>query len=390
MLTVETTSQVVHGADGPVGTIGITRDISRRKEAGAEVEKAKRLASLGQLATSVAHEFNNVLMSILPFAELLQRKYASDDRAANSIKHIINAVHRGREISQEILRYARPARAAIAPIELSSWLPRAASRIESALGGSHPVRVSTKGECSVAADATMLEQVVASLARNAAEAMPGGGEIAIAARTETDGNVSIDVTDTGSGIDESLHDRIFEPLYTTKRGGNGLGLSLAYQAVGQQQGTLKVRSTPGSGSTFTITLPPPATASVKPISSRTVARRILLVEDDEAVGEGLRLLLGEEGFDVKLVTTGNAAQPAVEEFAPDVVVLDVNLPDVSGIEVFQRIRAVRPTLPVIFSTGHADTSALAKVQGVRVPSIMKPYDVRDLIELIASVAGVPA
>ncbi|MBK5258033.1 MAG: PAS domain S-box protein, partial [Thermoanaerobaculia bacterium] len=131
VLTVETTTQVVNGADGPIGTIGITRDITRRKEAEAEVEKAKRLSSLGQLATSVAHEFNNVLMSILPFAELLQRRYSSDELAAIPIQHIISAVHRGREISQEILRYARPPRTAIAPVALGSWLPRAAARIES-------------------------------------------------------------------------------------------------------------------------------------------------------------------------------------------------------------------------------------------------------------------
>lgn len=385
-VTVEAQVQAVRAGSNLVGLVMVARDVTARKEADARFEKEKRLASLGQLATSVAHEFNNVLMSIMPFAELLQRREGRDPRVATATTHIIDAVRRGREISQEILRFARPVPAELVPLELSEWALEFQEKAQAILGPSYTVSVERPARnVTIAGDRTLLDQVGVNLTLNARDAMPGGGSLVIAVRADG-GSASIDFTDTGCGIAPELFDRVFEPLYTTKRNGNGLGLSIAHQAMVQQNGSIHLRSVVGEGTTFSLSFlevdPPVSVAAEKPAG---LIRRVLVVEDDRPVGEGLRLLLEDEGFDVKVVERGVQAVPAIEVFKPDVILLDVNLPDMNGIDVYTQIREEWPSLAVIFSTGHADARALAEVRGT-VPSIMKPYDFDQLMLLMAEVS----
>ncbi|HKO58031.1 MAG TPA: PAS domain S-box protein [Thermoanaerobaculia bacterium] len=387
MLELESTAQALV-VDGRVaGTVGIARDVTRRREQEAQTEKEKRLASLGQLAASVAHEFNNVLMSILPFAELIKRRVTGDDRITLATRHIFQAIARGRQVSQEILRLTRPAPASLAPVDLREWLADFGREASEMLGPKYRVlaRIDADGAVFVRADRALLDQVATNLVLNARDAMPDGGPVAIiASRCEVDQTVEIDVIDGGHGMPENLLERIFDPLFTTKRGGTGLGLSIAHEAMARQDGSVTVKSRVGEGSTFTMRLPetappPPVTTAQKPPAAR---QRVLLVEDDEAVGEGIRALLEDEGFEVLLVARGGEAMPAVESFGPDVVVLDVNLPDISGLDVYELLQVTAPSLPVIFSTGHADARALDDVHRRGVPSIMKPYDIADLVAMI--------
>ncbi|HUP45362.1 MAG TPA: PAS domain S-box protein [Thermoanaerobaculia bacterium] len=385
--TVEAQVRAVRAGGRVAGIVLVARDVTARKEAEARAEQEKRLASLGQLATSVAHEFNNVLMSIMPFAELMQRRLPDNPHVATATRHITDAVRRGREISQEILRFARPANPELAPLLISEWADAFRLKAEAILGPSFEVSVAIGDpEAAAAADRALLDQVATNITLNARDAMPRGGTFEIGVRAE-EGRVLVDFTDSGCGIPPELLDRIFEPLYTTKHGGNGLGLPIAHQAAVQQNGSIRVHSVAGEGSTFTLSLPevpslPSSSAAVPP----SLRRRVLIVEDDESVGEGLRILLADEGFDVELIGRGLEAVPAIEAFQPDLVLLDVNLPDVSGIEVYDRIRIRHDSLPVIFSTGHADARALAEVRDRKVPSIMKPYEIEELISLMSTVS----
>ncbi|MGZ8853736.1 MAG: ATP-binding response regulator, partial [Thermoanaerobaculia bacterium] len=342
------------------------------------------------LATSVAHEFNNVLMSIMPFAELLQRKLPGDERVTTATGHIIQAVRRGREISTEVLRFARPVKPALESIAVAGWMDEFGARVEALLGSMFEVerRVLLNGgrDLVITADRTLLEQVALNVIHNSSEAMPSGGKITIEAkRSRESGTIEIAIRDTGTGIPASALDHVFEPMFTTKRGGSGLGLSIAHQAMKQQDGAINVRSNVGEGSTFTLTFresEPAADSAPEPDEERR--RRILIVEDDEAVGEGLSLLLGDEGYDVRLVGNGLDSGNAIAEFKPDLVLLDMNLPDMSGLDVYDQIRSTSPKLPVIFSTGHVDARAFEDILRRQVPSIMKPYDVRELMAVIAS------
>ncbi len=388
-VTVEATAQLAGSKDEPT-LIGIVRDITKRKEIEARVEKEKRLASLGQLATSVAHEFNNVLMSIMPFSELLERRFPDDQRVVTATKHISQAVLRGREISQEILRFARPVRPVMKSISATGWIEDFSKRIAAIFGPS--VRVETRieavsGDLFIRADRALLDQAATNLALNARDAMSNGGTVTLDARPAAEkGFVEISITDQGAGIPENLLERIFEPLFTTKREGNGLGLTVAHQAMQQQEGSLTVKSTPGLGSTFTMMLRGSA-GELAPEGKGVIVgkRRILIVEDDESVGEGLRVLLGEEGFDVRLIARGLDSTESIVEFEPDLVLLDVNLPDISGLDVYDLIHARWPEMPVVFSTGHADARAFEDVRHRDVPSIMKPYDINELLVVMSTV-----
>jgi len=384
--TIEMTAQAI--GSPPEGLIGIARDVTQRKRSERALEQEKRLASLGHLAASVAHEFNNVLMSIMPFAELLKRRAPDDERTAIASHHIFQAIRRGRQISQEILRFARPAPITLAAIDVEEWIGAFSREATALVGPKYPIASHGTGQpLFMRADRASLERVITNLVVNARDAMPEGGTIRIAASVAANDArlVAIAVSDEGAGIADTVLPRIFDPLFTTKAGSTGLGLSIVHSEVMQMGGTVRVETRPEAGSTFTVLLPraePPAVASTPARREEAAPRRILVVEDDDAIGEGLRTLLEDEGYDVRLVMRGGEAPRAVGDFAPDVVILDVNLPDMSGLEVLQELRETHPDLQVILSTGHADATALESIRKLRVPALMKPYEIEDLIALL--------
>lgn len=398
-VTVEVSAQPLITEGSPAGLIGLARDVTRRREQEARAEKEKRLASLGHLAAAVAHEFNNVLMSILPFAELLKRRAGSDEKVDVATRHIFQAIRRGRQVSQEILRFSRTNAVAISAIDVREWLERFAREASALLGPRYVIRAEVlidEERIYVKADRGLLDQVATNLLLNARDAMPEGGFVNLEVRRSTleVDRIEISVRDSGCGIPEDQIERIFDPLFTTKPGATGLGLSVALQGMMQQEGSIRVSSSVGTGTTFTLVLretesPSRSAGDEEPGVERQ--KRILLVEDDEAVGEGIRTLLADDGFDVRLVTRGREAANAVREFAPDVTILDVNLGDISGVDVFETLRTEWPDIRVIFSTGHADSAALEDVRRRHVPTIMKPYEIADLVSIIRQVSSaVPA
>lgn len=387
---IELSPEVLRIDGEVIGTLGIARDVTRRRHGEVEREKEKRLASLGQLAASSAHTFNNVLMSILPFAELLRRRAPEDPKVETATKHIIQAIKRGRQVSQEIQRLARPvSSASIVTIDIERWVADVAREAKATLGLMYAVETKVRTpDLYARGDLSLLNQVTTNVIVNAREAMPNGGTLTISATRAENGQIEVSIGDSGPGIPDHLLDRIFEPLFTTKRSGTGLGLSIAHQAMVQQEGALRVTSRVGEGSTFTLALAaaaaPPQVEEQKPGFG---PHRIVLVEDDESVGEGIRALLIDEGFDVRLVTTGGAAIDAVRAFRPELVLLDVNLPDISGFDVYEQLTNLWPDLAVIFSTGHADTRAIGEARHRHVPSIMKPYDIDELLAVVSRVCA---
>jgi len=374
-IAIEAVAQTIESDGQHLGAVGIARDITTRKQAEAQVAQEKRLSSIGRLATSVAHDFNNVLMSIMPFAEVIARRFPEDERVVKATRHIMDAVRRGRDISQEVLRVARPAKPVMAPLRVEEWLDEFAVRATAMLGSRHRFERAHIGrDLVILADRALLDQIASNIVANAADAMDKAGTLTVSAR-RAGAMIEIEFGDTGRGIDDTSLDHVFEPLFTTKHGRSGLGLSLAHQAMKQQEGAIRVRSKVGEGSTFTL--------SFKPVADARANRRMLIVEDDETVGEGLATILMDEGLDVRLVPTGRDAVPSVAEFRPDFVLLDLNLPDMSGVDVYDHISEQWPKLPIVFSTGHADRDALASLHARQAPSITKPYDIKELMAMIA-------
>jgi hypothetical protein len=378
-------------------------------ESQEQLAKANRVESLGRLAATIAHEFNNVLMGISPFVELLKRSDVAFERRLSALDHMTRAIQRGRSITEEILRFTNQPEPVFETVDVWAWSQAIAHELRPLLGPQYPFIVEADDHTLRArADIGQLHQIVSNLAINARDAMPDGGRITLCIRREepdtefafgtvvrAENFVHVIVSDEGGGMSDETKRHIFEPLFTTKRHGTGLGLAITHQIVQRHGGTICVESELGKGTSFHIFLPL-ATSSVsnRTIETRAIGvstgrRRILLVEDDVNVAAGIALLLEDEAFVVEHVSLGGAALEVVSRTSPDLVVLDIGLPDMEGTEVYEQIAASYPRLPVIFSTGHGDEKRLEPyLSRGNVAMLLKPYDVDTLVSTINRLTSV--
>ena len=401
VLDIEASAQprVINGR--VIGTIGVVRDVTERNRLQRHLEDAKRIASLGQLAASIAHEFNNVLMSIQPFAELLLRTAKESEHAEVASRHMTEAIARGKRVTSEILMYANPKDPQVEPVDAAAWLGAILISLRATLPSN--IRLEAlPAEAWILCDRYHLEQVVANLATNARDAMPRGGTLTIEISLDADewrNRVTLQrssryarltVRDTGTGISPSTMARLWEPLFTTKRSGTGLGLPIARRLIEQQNGAIFIETKEGAGTAFHIFLPlapQPAAPHALPASTRhTSLERVLIVEDDEAVAAGLEMLFQLEGIRCLRVATGEEVAAAIADFRPQVVILDVHLPGMTGTDVWAEIRAAWPELPVIFSTGHLREMDLDPHTQI----ILKPYAFDELLEVLGRALGLTA
>jgi CheY-like chemotaxis protein len=322
---------------------------------------------------------------MMPFAELLQKREATRDLVARATQHIVNSIQRGKLVTHDILRYTQPAEPALEPLALDAWWASFIAEAQVLLGDNIVMRTSIE-PLAVMADAGQLAQVFANLISNARDAMRKGGELAIRVceaehgfLPQPSGFVQISVSDTGTGMPPEVLEHIFEPLFTTKaNGGTGLGLAVTHQVVARHRGFIFAESAEGHGSTFHIFLPKataPRPRLVVVERTPVAARRLLIVEDEEIIGDGLQGLLADEGFDAIVASSGAEALEAARMFEPELVLLDVGLPDLDGTEVARRIRECRPGTPIIFMTGHGDVHAEA--------ALRKPFAIDELLDRIA-------
>jgi PAS domain S-box-containing protein len=387
------------------------RDDEEKRRLEQQLEQASRLTSLGRLAATIAHEFNNVLMAIQPFADLLQRRAAvvADPTVDSAAIHITQAVQRGRRITQEMLRYTRAVEPVRDAVEVSELLTYVCNSMRLVVAETLHIALDLPATpVYLHADRTQLEQVFTNLIANARDAVDRGGSLLISAQMPPPGVVypfgviphveeflHLTFRDNGTGIPPELMEHIFEPLFTSKRSGTGVGLAVAHQVVSTHGGHLFVESQQGVGTAFHLFLP--RAHGVPGMRVEATARhevrlmRIVLVEDEPAIAEGLSAVLRSEGFEVAHVDTGGAAVPLIESFEPELVLLDVGLPDIDGVEVYRRIHERWPDLPVIFSTGHGDRRKVEEVaRDRRVGFLMKPYEVEELFAAIADLENRPA
>ena len=382
-------------------TILNARDVTDRRLLEWQLEQANRVNSLGRLAATVAHEFNNVLMGIQPFAELLERPNASAETLAKCARHISNSIQRGKAVALDILRFTQPSAPERKPLRVGDWLERLMPEIEARCDDSIAV-ASERPDASpvVMADAGQMAQVITNLTNNARDAMPRGGTLTIAVREPQAGErfsfgiveqperfVQISVADTGTGIRPEVMAHVFEPLFTTKNGGTGLGLAVAHQCVQRHGGAIFVESQIGAGTTFHLFLPKIAATDEKQREERRPAmprhvRRLLIVDDEQGISEGLASMLDMSGLEVRSVATGGQAAPAIDKFKPDVVLLDIGLPDIDGAALGAALRRDMPALPIVFCTGHGDRRTA--IHDTHTRFLQKPFTIDELLAEIAS------
>ena len=365
---------------GISGCVVVFRDVDEQKRLRRQLEQAERISSLGRVAATLAHEFNNVLMGIQPFAELVQKR-SSEERMVQAATQIISTVGRGRRITQDILRTTQSSQPRLQLTDATRWLRQIAPEL-TALAGE---RVNVKFEIPALPlhacfDGAQLQQVIANLTVNARDAIAAEGTVTIALDAEGD-VVRLTVTDDGAGIRPEVLPHIFEPLYTTKHSGTGLGLAVVQQLVAANHGVVSVQSDPGKGTRFEILLPRVA----PPAEQRKEApvRTVLLIQDDHDGDGGRAALLAREGIVVETVDASGDVEGALARVQPDAVIIHLVAPGADGTEVYERISARSPAMPVVFcSDDHHQSRLAAYLSRGSVRFLRKPCEVEALIRTL--------
>ena len=353
-------------------------------------EKQDRLDSLGRLASGVAHDFNNLLGVILNFITLIE-KQAINDQTRHDVNQVRAAAERGTALLRQLLTFARRDSAQGELVDTGPAVRSVADLLAQTLGASISLQLDVSREPLWAPiDRHQLDQIVVNLALNARDAMPNGGQlwITVAARPDEALPIGLTIRDSGGGIPQEILPQIFEPFFTTKpRGqGTGLGLATVYGIVARAGGRIDVRSEPGRGTTFDIFLPQhPQAEFTEPPSTREVpirtqrGGRVLLVEDDLELRDSTRRILRNAGYDVRVASDGREALDILAELAFDVeiVVSDVVMPVLNGLELREQMKLFAPQLPIILMTGDSVES-----DSVEQTILYKPVENHTLISAI--------
>ncbi len=375
----------------PRGVLIVARDISARKAAEAErfmtearVRETQKLESLGVLAGGIAHDFNNLLTGILGNASLAKLDLAADTPPYNCVEEIEKASLRAAELCRQMLAYSGKGRFVVQLLDLSELITEAGPLLELSTTKKAKLRFFLNKHLPlIQADVNQLRQVVINLVSNAAESIgdkDGLIRITTGAMRATreylhhthlspdlpEGNyVFVEVSDNGAGMPPEILQRIFEPFYTTKFTGRGLGLSAVLGIVRGHNGAIKVESEPGKGASFLVLFPAAeqtALLPAEPAPSAPAVKRILVVDDEETVRSVMARMLRSFGYEAVVACNG---QEAVEIFHAGrdnfrAVLLDLTMPELDGAETFREIHRLRPELPVVLMSGYSEQDAVAK------------------------------
>ena len=386
-LHMEVSASPLRDAEGNiVGGIEVVRDITQRKSLEEQLLHAQKMEAVGQLAGSVAHDFNNILTSIIGYGSLLQMKTGSDDPNRPYIDQVLASAERASRLTRSLLAFSRKQTMQLRVIDLNSIVRDINKLLQPLIGEDVEFRtVLAEGELTVMADGGQIEQVLMNLTSNAHDAMPHGGRITIETRVEDIAEadrealgigragryVLLSVADTGTGMDDETQKKIFNPFFTTKEQsrGTGLGLASVYGIVSQHRGTIEVSSKPGVGTTFTIALPyHAAVPDVEPSAESSPLgghETVLLVEDEAEVRRLLKLVLENAGYAVIEAADGEEGLARFLEFKDDIriVLTDVFMPKKNGRELYESIRAVRSDIKTLFMSGYSDDIMLRRGMG---------------------------
>jgi PAS domain S-box-containing protein len=401
----------------PIGLVGISRDITDRRQAEeerllmeAQFQQAQKLESLGVLAGGIAHDFNNILAIIIGHCSLSQLRPES---APERIAIIENAAERAAELCQQMLAYAGKTEFIQSQTDMRLLVDEMVKMLQSTI--SQNVTITQELSSNVPAitgDASQLRQIVMNLIINAAEAIgeeQGKIRVALSEATVTFeqsgtdhlGNIIVpgryiclEVSDNGCGMDEETRRRIFEPFFTTKFTGRGLGLSATLGIIASHAGALQLASHPGQGTTFKVYLPVQTQNSQEEISHIPVAATqwqgsgtVLLVEDEKMIAMVASTMLEELGFTIITASNGLEALELYQQKRDiiNMVVTDMGMPVMDGYELVRELKKISPNLPIIISSGFGDTEVSARIDPYMIAGLIsKPYGFDQLSTVMKS------
>ncbi len=409
VVLIETSAVPVFDTDQTFkGYRGIDRDVTERKKLEEELLKSQKLESIGILAGGIAHDFNNILTAILTYISLANMDAPGGSKMSKRLTEAERATLRARDLTQQLLTFSRGGQPVMTTLFLSGLIKDSAGFV---LRGSK-VRAEfsiPEDLWAVEADEGQMSQVIHNIVINAGQAMPDGGTVEISGQNsivEEDSGlplekgkyVKITVRDHGHGIRDEILPRIFDPYFTTKEKGSGLGLAVTYSIVKNHGGHLTVESMEGSGTTFTIYIP----ASEKDFLMRTPkpetieagSGRILVMDDQEIVLDAAGEILRNLGYEVKICRDGSEAlrlfTRAKETGCPfDAVIMDLTIPGgMGGKETMQRLLEIDPDVKAIVSSGYSNNPIMSRFMEYGFKEVMaKPYKITDVSSKLRKVLG---
>jgi len=396
-----------------VNFVAVKRDVTRENQLERQISQSQKMEAIGSLAGGIAHDFNNILSVIIGYTEIACIDVPEGSKADESLNKVMAACDRAKNLTKQILSFSRHKEEEVKPISIVPIVKEVVKLLRATLPSTIEIRQNLEIEIGVVeADPTKIHQILMNLCTNAHHAMRNNGgilEISLAPMDVTENEMSIpdylkpgsylklSISDTGIGMDRDTIDRIFEPYFTTKKigEGTGLGLSVVHGIAESYKGTVMVESESGKGSTFHVYLPRVKFADAelvrgKPGPLPTGKERILFVDDEQdlvAIGKQILEHLGYH------VVTRTSSVEALELFQNkpdkfDLVITDMTMPNMTGLELSEELLRVRPDIPIILCTGFSEnvSAESAKRAGIR-KFVMKPLVMGDFANTVRKALG---
>ena len=406
MITVEIHSHTIQ-YEGRNAVLVLANDITDRKQAEADLIRAQRMETLGQVAGGIAHDFNNVLATIGGAFEMVQLQVADDKKIKKYLEMTASAIEQAKSITNRLLTFTRTETPETKAVSLRQFLDEIKEITSHTLPKNVQVQITehTEGDL-VRVDRSQLQQVVLNMCINSAHAMPGGGVISLGISEPSSRTISqhihkhpdqrylcLTVSDTGEGIAPDNLDKVFEPFFTTKKTGEGtgLGLAVAHQIIQNHNGWIDVESVPGEGTTFYIGLPAveevaiPDEVHLETDNLQGAGEHILVVDDEARIRDVVEDFLKSCGYRVTTAENGHKGfdlyQSSPEKY--DLLLTDLGLPGMSGIELTQKIMEINSDLKAIAMTGYIDKETENELSELGFVDVLrKPFRLSDVAKTI--------
>ena len=390
--------------------VAVKRDITHNLMLEEQVRQSQKMQAIGTLAGGIAHDFNNILTAIMGYAELSQEQCDRNSIIYNNLSEIIKGTDRASHLVDQILKFSRKSVKNVTSINLDIVVKEVLTLIKASISANVNILYENQKEFYIKGDPTQLHQIIMNLCTNAYQALEGKyGSIFIRIfKKELSqkkgieiGNlpkgsyICLQIEDTGIGIPKEYQHRIFEPFFTTKKlhEGTGLGLSVVHGIVNDHGGAVTVESSPGKGSCFTIYFPESKKSEKVSKEKSNPARKthhgyILVIDDEKPITDFISQVLKHLGYKVESCISSKTAQKLFEQkkYDFDIVITDMGMPEMTGLELTQKIKAINPAIQVILCTGYSEHVTEDNYQKMGLAGFLpKPFNAEQLVKEVTRV-----